>query len=107
MGMASALKAARRFSFVVIIGVFPCFRAFRRGNGRSTQLFHLGGSSRCPPKENYLMCFEMNHQPSTRLIVTDVFAFLATDESKSVTGKRFQAQEDWKALKPGTLITFG
>src|SRR5580700_2475940 len=29
--------------------------------------------------------------------VTDVFLFLASDESKSVTGKRFQAQEDWKA----------
>src|SRR5215831_3189668 len=29
--------------------------------------------------------------------VTDVFVFLASDESKSVTGKRFQAQEDWKA----------
>ncbi len=29
--------------------------------------------------------------------VTDVFLFLASDESKGVTGKRFQAQEDWKA----------
>jgi NAD(P)-dependent dehydrogenase (short-subunit alcohol dehydrogenase family) len=29
--------------------------------------------------------------------VTDVFVFLASDESKDVTGKRFQAQEDWKA----------
>jgi NAD(P)-dependent dehydrogenase (short-subunit alcohol dehydrogenase family) len=29
--------------------------------------------------------------------VTDVFVFLASDESKNVTGKRFQAQEDWKA----------
>jgi NAD(P)-dependent dehydrogenase (short-subunit alcohol dehydrogenase family) len=29
--------------------------------------------------------------------VTDVFVFLASDESKSVTGKRFQAQENWKA----------
>jgi NAD(P)-dependent dehydrogenase (short-subunit alcohol dehydrogenase family) len=29
--------------------------------------------------------------------VTDVFIFLASDESKGVTGKRFQAQEDWKA----------
>jgi NAD(P)-dependent dehydrogenase (short-subunit alcohol dehydrogenase family) len=28
--------------------------------------------------------------------VTDVFVFLACDESKDVTGKRFQAQEDWK-----------
>ena len=28
---------------------------------------------------------------------TDVFVFLASDESKGVTGKRFQAQEDWKA----------
>jgi NAD(P)-dependent dehydrogenase (short-subunit alcohol dehydrogenase family) len=29
--------------------------------------------------------------------VTDVFVFLASDESKGVTGKRFHAQEDWKA----------
>jgi NAD(P)-dependent dehydrogenase (short-subunit alcohol dehydrogenase family) len=29
--------------------------------------------------------------------VTDVFVFLGSDESKDVTGKRFQAQEDWKA----------
>jgi NAD(P)-dependent dehydrogenase (short-subunit alcohol dehydrogenase family) len=29
--------------------------------------------------------------------VTDVFVFLASDESKDLTGKRFQAQEDWKA----------
>src|SRR5213592_2968377 len=29
--------------------------------------------------------------------VTDVFVFLASDESKGVTGKRFQAQEDWRA----------
>jgi NAD(P)-dependent dehydrogenase (short-subunit alcohol dehydrogenase family) len=29
--------------------------------------------------------------------VTDVFLFLASDESKGVTGKRFQAQEDWRA----------
>src|SRR5437870_3610643 len=29
--------------------------------------------------------------------VTDVFVFLASDESKGVTGKRFQAQEDWEA----------
>jgi NAD(P)-dependent dehydrogenase (short-subunit alcohol dehydrogenase family) len=28
--------------------------------------------------------------------VTDVFLFLASDDSKKVTGKRFQAQEDWK-----------
>ena len=28
---------------------------------------------------------------------TAVFVFLASDESKAVTGKRFQAQEDWKA----------
>jgi NAD(P)-dependent dehydrogenase (short-subunit alcohol dehydrogenase family) len=28
--------------------------------------------------------------------VTDVFLFLASDESKDVSGKRFQAQEDWK-----------
>jgi hypothetical protein len=30
--------------------------------------------------------------------VTDIFVFLASDESKDVTGKRFQAQEDWKAV---------
>ena len=29
--------------------------------------------------------------------ITDVFVFLASDESKDVTGKRFQAQENWKA----------
>ena len=29
--------------------------------------------------------------------VTDVFVLLASDESKGVTGKRFQAQEDWEA----------
>src|SRR5438046_2297229 len=29
--------------------------------------------------------------------VTDVFVFLASDESKGITGKRFQAQENWKA----------
>ena len=29
--------------------------------------------------------------------VTDVFVFLASDESKGITGKRFQAQEQWKA----------
>jgi NAD(P)-dependent dehydrogenase (short-subunit alcohol dehydrogenase family) len=29
--------------------------------------------------------------------VTDVFVFLASDEAKNVNGKRFQAQEDWKA----------
>lgn len=29
--------------------------------------------------------------------VTDVFVFLASDESKNVTGKRFQAQEDWRS----------
>jgi NAD(P)-dependent dehydrogenase (short-subunit alcohol dehydrogenase family) len=29
--------------------------------------------------------------------VTDVFVFLASDASKGVTGKRFQAQENWKA----------
>jgi NAD(P)-dependent dehydrogenase (short-subunit alcohol dehydrogenase family) len=29
--------------------------------------------------------------------VTDVFVFLASDESKGVTGRRFEAQEDWKA----------
>jgi NAD(P)-dependent dehydrogenase (short-subunit alcohol dehydrogenase family) len=29
--------------------------------------------------------------------VTDVFVFLASDESKNVTGKRFQAQEVWRA----------
>lgn len=30
--------------------------------------------------------------------VTDVFVFLASDDSKGVTGKRFEAQEDWKAV---------
>ena len=30
--------------------------------------------------------------------VTDVFLFLASDESKDVSGKRFQAQQDWKAV---------
>ncbi|MEY2540388.1 MAG: hypothetical protein QOG67_4128 [Verrucomicrobiota bacterium] len=30
--------------------------------------------------------------------VTDVFVFLASDESRGVTGKRFQAQEDWRAV---------
>jgi NAD(P)-dependent dehydrogenase (short-subunit alcohol dehydrogenase family) len=29
--------------------------------------------------------------------VTDAFFFLASDESKDVSGKRFQAQKDWKA----------
>jgi NAD(P)-dependent dehydrogenase (short-subunit alcohol dehydrogenase family) len=29
--------------------------------------------------------------------VMDVFVFLASNESKGVTGKRFQAQENWKA----------
>jgi len=29
--------------------------------------------------------------------VTEVFVFLASDESKGVTGKRFRAQENWKA----------
>jgi NAD(P)-dependent dehydrogenase (short-subunit alcohol dehydrogenase family) len=29
--------------------------------------------------------------------VIDVFVFLASDESKGVTGKRFQAQENWEA----------
>jgi NAD(P)-dependent dehydrogenase (short-subunit alcohol dehydrogenase family) len=32
--------------------------------------------------------------------VTDVFVFLASDASKGVTGKRFQAQENWKAELP-------
>jgi NAD(P)-dependent dehydrogenase (short-subunit alcohol dehydrogenase family) len=27
--------------------------------------------------------------------VVEVFVFLASDESQGVTGKRFQAQEDW------------
>lgn len=36
-------------------------------------------------------------QWSDPAIVTDVFLFLASDESKNVNGKRFQAQEDWKA----------
>jgi NAD(P)-dependent dehydrogenase (short-subunit alcohol dehydrogenase family) len=30
--------------------------------------------------------------------VTDVFVFLASDESKGVSGKRLQAQEDWKII---------
>ena len=30
--------------------------------------------------------------------VTEVFVFLASDESRGVTGKRFQAQEDWRAV---------
>ena len=30
--------------------------------------------------------------------VADVFVFLASDESKEVSGKRLQAQEDWKAV---------
>jgi len=29
--------------------------------------------------------------------VTDVFVFLASEESRGLRGKRFQAQEDWKA----------
>jgi NAD(P)-dependent dehydrogenase (short-subunit alcohol dehydrogenase family) len=29
--------------------------------------------------------------------VTEVFVFLASDKSKGVTGKRFQAQEDWRS----------
>jgi NAD(P)-dependent dehydrogenase (short-subunit alcohol dehydrogenase family) len=29
--------------------------------------------------------------------VTEVFVFLASDESKEITGKRLQAQEDWRA----------
>src|SRR5436190_4516242 len=29
--------------------------------------------------------------------VTDVFLFLASDESQGITGRRFQAQEDWRA----------
>ncbi len=37
--------------------------------------------------------------------VTDVFLFLASDESKSANGKRFQAQEDWKAELPRTTAT--
>jgi hypothetical protein len=45
--------------------------------------------------------------------VADVFVFLASDESESVAGKRFQAQEDWKARNPiarlpwsnGTLLS--
>jgi len=32
-------------------------------------------------------------EPST---VTEVFLYLASDEARNVTGKRFQAQEDWK-----------
>jgi len=37
--------------------------------------------------------------------VTDVFVFLASDGSKNVTGKRFQAQEDWKAELLHTTAT--
>jgi NAD(P)-dependent dehydrogenase (short-subunit alcohol dehydrogenase family) len=37
--------------------------------------------------------------------VTDVFVFLASDEAKTVTGKRFQAQEDWKADLAHTTAT--
>jgi NAD(P)-dependent dehydrogenase (short-subunit alcohol dehydrogenase family) len=37
--------------------------------------------------------------------VTDVFVFLASDASKDVSGKRFQAQEDWKAELPHTPAT--
>src|ERR1700680_2470055 len=33
---------------------------------------------------------------AARPAVTDVFVFLASDESKEITGKRLQAQEDWK-----------
>ena len=29
--------------------------------------------------------------------VTEVFLFLASDESAGITGRRFQAQEDWRA----------
>ena len=36
------------------------------------------------------------HEWANPADVTDVFVFLASDESKTVTGKRFQAQEDWK-----------
>lgn len=36
-------------------------------------------------------------QWSDPAIATDVFVFLASDDSKGVNGKRFQAQEDWKA----------
>jgi NAD(P)-dependent dehydrogenase (short-subunit alcohol dehydrogenase family) len=34
--------------------------------------------------------------------VTDVFLFLASDESKNVQGKRFEAQEDWRAVLSAT-----
>jgi NAD(P)-dependent dehydrogenase (short-subunit alcohol dehydrogenase family) len=37
--------------------------------------------------------------------VTDVFLFLASDESKNVTGRRFQAQEDWKSELARTTAT--
>jgi NAD(P)-dependent dehydrogenase (short-subunit alcohol dehydrogenase family) len=37
--------------------------------------------------------------------VTDVFVFLASDESKDVSGQRFQAQENWKAELPRTTAT--
>ena len=36
--------------------------------------------------------------------VTDVFVFLASDESKEVTGKRFQAQEDWRSTAENAAL---
>lgn len=37
--------------------------------------------------------------------VTDVFVFLASDDAKGVSGKRFQAQEDWQAELSRTTAT--
>lgn len=34
-------------------------------------------------------------------VVTEVFVFLASDESKAITGKRLQSQEDWQAAITG------
>jgi NAD(P)-dependent dehydrogenase (short-subunit alcohol dehydrogenase family) len=37
--------------------------------------------------------------------VTEVFLYLASEESKGVTGRRFQAQENWKAQVEGDAIS--
>jgi len=29
--------------------------------------------------------------------VTEIFVFLASDQAKAITGRRFRAQEDWRA----------
>lgn len=36
--------------------------------------------------------------------VTEVFVFLAADESEGVTGRRFRAQEDWKQQEPAHAV---